>query len=61
VREVYLKQDIDLSARHGSRNPNWLLPMPAAYIVDRRCHPPMPNDIRNWPAGGRKKLVLQLT
>jgi peroxiredoxin len=36
IRELYLRLGIDLGARHGNRTGEWLLPLPATYIVDRR-------------------------
>jgi peroxiredoxin len=35
VRELYLRLGIDLGARHGNATGEWLLPVPATYIVDR--------------------------
>jgi len=35
VRELYLRLGIDLGARHGNGTGEWLLPLPATYIVDR--------------------------
>lgn len=36
IRALYLRLGIDLGARHGNRTGEWLLPLPATYIVDRR-------------------------
>ena len=33
LRTQYMKQGIDLSARHG--NDAWFLPIPATFVVDR--------------------------
>jgi peroxiredoxin len=35
VKELYLRLGIDLGARHGNATGEWLLPLPATYIVDR--------------------------
>jgi peroxiredoxin len=35
IRSLYLRLGIDLGARHGNRTGEWLLPLPATYIVDR--------------------------
>ena len=36
VKELYLRLGIDLGARHGNATGEWLLPVPATYIVDHR-------------------------
>jgi peroxiredoxin len=36
IKELYLRLGIDLGARHGNATGEWLLPLPATYIVDRR-------------------------
>jgi peroxiredoxin len=36
VRDLYRRLGIDLGARHGNDTGEWLLPVPATYIVDRR-------------------------
>jgi peroxiredoxin len=35
IKELYLRLGIDLGARHGNATGEWLLPVPATYIVDR--------------------------
>lgn len=35
IRQLYLRLGIDLGARHGNNTGEWLLPLPATYIVDR--------------------------
>jgi peroxiredoxin len=36
IKELYLRLGIDLGARHGNATGEWLLPVPATYIVDRQ-------------------------
>jgi peroxiredoxin len=35
IKELYFRLGIDLGARHGNATGEWLLPVPATYIVDR--------------------------
>jgi peroxiredoxin len=35
IKELYLRLGIDLGARHGNATGEWLLPVPATYVVDR--------------------------
>jgi peroxiredoxin len=36
IRTLYRGLGLDLGARHGNRTGEWLLPLPATYIVDRQ-------------------------
>jgi peroxiredoxin len=35
LRQAYLRIGLDLGVRHGNPSSEWLLPLPATYIVDR--------------------------